>query len=45
MPQRIHVNGFETATPGQIDHRLRRVPGSRPAEDRRRARAGEVMAA
>ncbi len=29
MPQHIHVNGFEMATPGHINHGLWRVPGNR----------------
>lgn len=29
MPQQIHVNGFEMATPGHINHGLWRVPGNR----------------
>ncbi len=29
MPKQIHVNGFEMATPGHINHGLWRVPGNR----------------
>lgn len=32
MPKQIHVNGFEMATPGHINHGLWRVPGNRRPE-------------
>ena len=32
MPQHIHVNGFEMATPGHINHGLWRVPGTAPID-------------
>jgi FMN-dependent oxidoreductase (nitrilotriacetate monooxygenase family) len=32
MPKQIHVNGFEMATPGHLNHGLWRVPGNRRTE-------------